>query len=302
MKLFYRVIYSPSINYILRNINKLVQNLIPKIKLPPSGTITIRLNKNEILKFKTNQTDYVAFTIYWYGLHNYEYTYIFEKIIKNIKVFIDIGSNAGLYSLLAAKKSDNIKILAFDPTSAAFHYINENIRLNNFQNKITSFRYAMSDKTEILDFFEVKNNKYPYLKYNLGGSSSLINHPQYYNKISVKAYSFDDFIAQHPYNNLSIDFIKIDAEGAEPKIIRGMELTIKKYRPIIVSEILLNNVGEEIEAILKKYDYKFFLNKGRYLIPVNQIQKNIKNDEIFNYFLVHPSKMNLVEEFIKPQN
>jgi FkbM family methyltransferase len=269
------------------------------IQIPPSGVLNIKLFNNEIIKFKTNQSSFVGYTIFWHGVYNYEYTFIFEKIIKDIKVFIDIGANSGLYSLIAAKKSNQIKILAFDPTNAAHYFLNENIRLNNFTDKITSFKYAISNKTEILDFYEVKNKKYPFLKHNLGGSSSLINHPQLYNKISVMAFSFDDFLVEHSYLDLAIDFIKIDAEGAEPNIIRGMKSTIEKYKPIIVCEILLDDAGEEIENLFVEFGYQFFLSIGKDLIPVERIQKNISDDEIYNYFLVHPLKLNIVEEFIR---
>jgi len=298
MKLIYQIIYSPAINYILRNINKLVSGFVPKIKLPPSGIIKIKLADGETIRFKTNQTDFVAFCVYWKGLYTYEYTSIFEKMAKNVKGFVDIGSNGGLYSLIAAKKSDEIRILAFDPSNAANYFVNENIRLNKFSDKIKFFKYAMSDKTETLDFFEVKNKKYPYLKYNLGGSSSLINHPKLFNRISVQAFSFDNFLAENPKHNFEIDLIKIDAEGAEPNIIRGMTATIEKYKPIIICEILLDNVGGEIEKLFSDLGYLFFLNRGKDLIPVKQILKNESDDEIYNYFLVHPSKLDIVDEFI----
>lgn len=298
MKLIYQIIYSPAINYILRNINKLVSGLVPKIKLPPAGIIKIKLSGGETIKLKTNQTDFVAFWVYWKGLYTYEYTSIFEKIIGKVNGFIDIGSNGGLYSLIAAKKSENIKILAFDPSNAANYFVNENIRINGFSDKIRFFKIAMSDKTETLDFFEVKNRKYPYLKYNLGGSSSLINHPKLFNRISVLAYSFDNFLAENPKHNFEIDFIKIDAEGAEPNIIRGMKKTIEKYKPIIVCEILMDNVGSEIEKLFSDLGYLFFLNRGKDLNPVKQILKNESDEEIYNYFLVHPSKLGMVQEFV----
>lgn len=298
MKLIYKIIYSPAINFILRNINKLLRGVFTGVKIPPSGIIKIGLENNETIKFKTNQTDFVAFCVYWNGLYTYEYTWLFEKIAKKLRGFIDIGSNGGLYSLIAAKKSDEIKILAFDPTSAANYFFNENVRLNNFSDKIKFFNYAISDKSETLDFFEVKNRKYPYLKYNLGGSSSLVNHPQLFNTVSVQAVSFDSFLDENPAHQFEIDFIKIDAEGAEPNIIRGMKSTIEKFKPIIVCEILLDNVGDEIEKLFVEFGYQFYLNKSKVLIPVERILKNESDDEIYNYFLVHPSKLNIVEEFI----
>jgi len=296
MKFFYKIIYNPLINCVLRNINKLLA-FIP-VKLPPSGIIKIKLHDNITIKFKTNQSSFVGYQIFWYGIYNYEYTEIFEKIIKKIRVFVDIGSNSGVYSIMAAKLSENIKILAFDPTNAANYYLNENIRINDLSNKILSYQYALSDKTEMLDFFEVKNRKYPFLKYNLGGASSLINQPDNYNRISVQAFSFDNFIQVHSYEDLIIDLIKIDAEGAEPQIIKGMISTIKKSYPIIICEILMDEVGEEIERLFFDLGYKFFLHDNLHLVSVNKIQKNEKDDTVYNYFLVPPSKLNLLEEFI----
>ncbi len=299
MELIYRIIYAPFINYFLRNINRLLKNVFPNVKLPPSGIINISLNNHEKIKIKTNQTDFVAFWIYWKGLYSYEYTSIFEKIAGKIRGFVDIGANGGLYSLIAAKKSGNIKILAFDPSTAANHFVNENIRLNHFSDKIRFFNYAISDKNQVLDFYEVKNRKYPYLKYNLGGSSSLINHPELFKKVAVQAYSFDHFLKKHSLTDFEPDFIKIDAEGAEPDIISGMKTTIEKFKPIIVCEILLDNVGVEIEKAFIEFGYNFYLSEGEKLIPVERILKNVSDDKIYNYFLVHPSKQHIINDFIQ---
>lgn len=298
MKLVYQTIYNPFINYILRNINWSLRRVFPKLKLSPSGVIKVRLSNKESIKFKTNQTDFVAFCIFWNGLYNYEYLYIFEKLGPKLRGFVDIGSNAGIYSLIAAKVSTNIKILSFDPTVAANYYMSMNIELNDFSNKIKFFNYAISDKNEKLDFFEVKSSKYSYLKYNLGGSSSLVNYPKLFNTISVQAYSLDNFLDHNLNQQIEIDFIKIDAEGAEPNIIKGMKNTIEKFKPIIVCEILFESIGKEIEELLKSYQYEFYLNKLHNLIPAKEIKQNDSNHEIFNYFLVHPTKKYLIQEFI----
>jgi FkbM family methyltransferase len=297
MVLFYKIIYSSVINLILRTLNKFLIKVVDVVKLPPSGTLTIKVNGGKRLKFKTNQTDFVGFSIFWDGIYNYEFVYLFEKISKKLNGFIDIGSNAGLYSLIAALSSDKVKILSFDPTEAANFYITENIRINQIENRIHVCQLALSDKTEILDFFEVKNPKYPYLKYNLGGSSSLVNHPKEYTIVPVQAYSFDEFIQENPQFNFQIDFIKIDAEGAEPAILSGMKHTIDSQKPIIVCEILSASVGYQIEKFFQSLGYRFFLNKGRNLIPISAIKENTNGSRVYNYFLVHPTKMELILEF-----
>jgi FkbM family methyltransferase len=188
-------------------------------------------------------------------------------------------------------------VLAFDPTPAANYFLNKNILLNHLSEKITAFQYALSDKTGEAEFFEVKNKKYPYLKYNLGGSSSLFNLPGDYNKITVKSFSFDDFIKLHSLENVPIDFIKIDAEGAEPFIIQGMPSTIRSYLPIIVCEILPGEIDNKLEELFLNLDYEFFMVWNNKLIPVKTLHDG-RDEIIRNCFFVHPSKFHLIEEYI----
>ena len=299
MKLIYKFIYSPYINPSLRTVNRWLRNLMPGVKLPPAGKMKIPLKDGQTLRFKTNQTDYVAFCIYWNGLYNYEYTWLFEQLVTQLDGFMDIGANGGLYSLIAAKKAGDIRIIAFDPTPAANYFVNENIRINYLEGRIRFFNFAVSDTYETLEFFEVKNPKYPWLKYNLGGASSLVNRPQRFNRIEVQAVSIDRFLDEHPDLRFKMDLVKIDAEGAEPAIIRGMQKTIEKYRPIIICEILGDAVGNQLESFFRDSGYTFYLNRTKNLIPVESILKNESDDEIYNYFLVHPSKLPLIEPFIQ---
>ena len=52
-----------------------------------------------------------------------------------------------------------------------------------------------------------------------------------------------------------IDFIKIDIEGHESLALRGMENTLKKYKPTIFIEIFPDNY-EKVKAILEEYNYE----------------------------------------------
>jgi len=62
-------------------------------------------------------------------------------------------------------------------------------------------------------------------------------------------------------NGRGVDFLKIDVEGAELMVLRGMTETLKRLRPIIVLELvpdLLANLGtsmEEVIAFLSSFSY-----------------------------------------------
>ena len=53
---------------------------------------------------------------------------------KNKFLFIDIGANQGLYSIIAAKNKKNIKSYAFEPVKKTYNLLRENIKINNINN------------------------------------------------------------------------------------------------------------------------------------------------------------------------
>ena len=109
----YRVIYHEKINYVLRNINYVLAPLFfNKLKIPPSGILNLKTDSG-ILKIKTNQTSYLTQLLFWKGYKSFEYSEIFENLIKDCQIFLDIGSNIGYYALIAAKSNPQIKTYAY---------------------------------------------------------------------------------------------------------------------------------------------------------------------------------------------
>ena len=298
MTLLFRIIYNPAINLILRSLNKALSFAFPKVKLPPSGTITLKLKNNKSFKFCTNQTDPVGQKIFWNGVYGYEYIDIFEDVIANCKGFIDIGSNAGLYSMIAAKTSDNIKVIAFDPTNASSYYFRKNIAINHFESKVQFFQMAISDVKGEISFYEVRNKKYPFTKHNLGGAASAVNKPKEYEEVKVPSTPLLEFLQENKLNNFPIDFVKIDAEGVEPLILKGMDPIINEQKPIIVCEVLFDQNEEELENIFKKHQYKFYVHTGKKLKEVDSITRKIDND-VRNCFFVPEEKIELIKAHIE---
>lgn len=297
MTFVYRIIYQPGVNSVLRSLNKMLSFAFPKVKLPPSGKITLSLKDGSTFKFHTNQTDPVGQKIYWHGVYYYEYIDIFEDIIRQCGVFVDIGSNAGLYSMIAARVSDDMKVIAFDPTNASTHYFTKNIAANNFESKINFFQMAISDVKGMISFYEVRNKKYPFLKHNLGGAASAVNKPTEYEEVEVPSSPLMDVLKENNLDQLKIDFVKIDAEGVEPLIIKGMDQVIREDQPIIVCEILFGQIEEELDKVFAPYNYRFFYHTEKGLEEVESIARESDN-EVRNCFIVPESKMHLIQPHV----
>ena len=74
-----------------------------------------------------------------------------------------------------------------------------------------------------------------------------------------------------------IDLIKIDVNGFELEVVKGMLSQIKKDRPLMVIEN--NSELKKIDSLLKKYKYKKFYNKS------SKFEKH-KNQKVLDVFFI----------------
>ena len=293
MQFLYRIIYHPYINPILLGINKLF-SAITEFRLPPSGIINIQVREGVHFKMATNQTSYVTKLLYWKGPDSFEYTPIFEKLIPSCNAFIDIGANTGYYSLLAAASNPAIHVHAFEPAQGPLHYLRKNVFLNGLEKQISIHSTALSIESGEVKFYEVRNKKYSYLPYNLGGVGSL-NEDTSKTAYTVKTETLDQFVTEKSIS--VVDLIKIDTEGTENFILQGAEETIRQFHPIIICETLFDKIEDKLEAIMKSHGYLFFNHVSGKLKKVGTLIRR-KDDGVRDCFFVHPSKLHLIEKFI----
>ncbi|MDO8658009.1 MAG: FkbM family methyltransferase [Candidatus Levybacteria bacterium] len=194
------------------------------------------------------------------------------RVLNNNDVFVDIGANIGVYSLIAASKITKGKIFAFEPTKEMLKIFYENIHLNNFSEKIKVIEKAVSD-TNTPIHFTVSNisdtNHISYGKYDEK------------NSISVNSTTIDHFLK---INNIDhIDMLKIDVEGAELKVLKGAKKSLKEKRiSYILLEIntcskLFNSYTVESLEFLTKYDYIiYFFDKNNKMQKIDNF-KDLEN-------------------------
>ena len=156
-------------------------------------------------------------------------TKVFVDFLKPGMKVLDIGANIGYYSLLAADKIGKEGYLtSFEANPDLASLIFHNLHLNGFHNRSKVVNKAVYSHTTTLEF-----NIYE----NYMGSSSIWAdslHAAAFNdklrKIEVEAISLDEYFK----DNFRVDFIKIDAEGAEPHILKGASNVIINNPNIII--------------------------------------------------------------------
>lgn len=205
-----------------------------------------------------------------------------EKLFFDGQTFFDIGANIGWYSLNLAVSRIKSKFYCFEPIPKTFSSLNKNISLNSISN-IKTFNYGFSKSCGSFDFYYYKEGSGNASMKNL----SLRNDVE---KIECTVKTIDKFDEDY---SIPIDFIKCDVEGGELLVFQGGIYAIKKYFPIIFSEILRKwsiHFNYDPNAIFKTLEiigYKSFTSNGSHLIPFKEM-----NDETLetNFFFLHQEK------------
>lgn len=295
---FDKIVYSsPPINRALRNVNKALSGFT-SFRLRPFGVMKVRY-KAISFNMCTNETSYVTKQLFWNGAKNFEYTPIFEQLIRKCASFIDIGANTGYYSLLAAKANAAIIVHAFEPASGPYHFLRKNIDINNLRDRVFCHELALSNKKGNVEFFEIINPADTFARYNLSGVGGLKKtHETQEQSIrkTVDAHTLDEYAITLRLK--SYDLIKIDTEGTENLVLEGCPDIIKTYKPIIICETLFNKIEAELERVMKSHGYLFFNHVRGALHRTDTLIRAIDND-VSDCFFVHPEKVFLIEEFVK---
>lgn len=87
--------------------------------------------------------DDATFRFYVQGDYGFFYA-DYLRAIKTRFVFVDIGANQGLYSLIAAQNSNCVKAISLEPVPSTFALLTDNILANRLAGKITPLRCGLS--------------------------------------------------------------------------------------------------------------------------------------------------------------
>jgi FkbM family methyltransferase len=300
MSLIYKIVYHPLINFLLRNLVKPLVKLFAA-KMPFSISGTLRINyQNTTFILKTNQTCAVTQNLFFYGADSYEFTPLFAHCIRQCKVFFDIGANIGYFTVLGKKLNPDISVYAFEPSHGPHCYLKMNVHKNNLEN-VQVIEKAVSNITGSTTFFDVINPKYPWVKYQLNGSSSLQNQ---FGAIKKARYPVDTITLQEFVNTHKpeyIDLIKLDTECTEHHILETGIPIIQKFKPVIISEVY-DVIEKDIERIIHSLQgYELFHYKNKELHSFqsfSEIQDNLNR----NFVFCHRDQLKIIQPFIKTGN
>jgi len=196
------------------------------------------------------------------------------ELSKTANVIVDVGANTGIYSLISKCINPNATVLAFEPVSRVYEKLITNIRLNNYD--ISAFKIALSDKTGEATIYDTEDEHTYSVTVNQNRNIESVKTIP----VTIQTFTLDDHIKK--FNLPGIDLIKIDVETHEPEVLQGYKEHLYLHKPVLLVEVLNDEVGEKIQEIVAPLNYLYFNiseEKG-----IRQVSRITQSDD-YNYLL-----------------
>jgi FkbM family methyltransferase len=161
------------------------------------------------------------------GLHEFNDMAFLLHFLRPEDVFFDVGANVGSYTLLASGVC-NAESIAIEPVKSTFDILNKNIGLNRLQGKVSAINAAVGAEKGTIAFTSDEDTGNHVITENESNTAGIINVP---------VITIDSLVI-----NAAPVLIKIDVEGFETEVLKGMEnaLNLPMVKAIIIE---LNGSG-----------------------------------------------------------
>jgi FkbM family methyltransferase len=178
------------------------------------------------------------------GTYERETQLAIDRLIAPGFICYDLGASVGYLSLLMARKAQHV--YSFEPAPHALAHFRGHIEANALEN-ITIVEKAVSDCERVVKF-GLTDNAY----------GSRIVESSSGNTLQMTTTTLDDFVASHP----PPDFIKIDVENEEGRVLEGARTLLRDKHPLICCELHSVEAAQHVQTILHEYGYKITTLSG----------------------------------------
>jgi FkbM family methyltransferase len=168
---------------------------------------------------------------------------IAELLRQREGAFIDIGVNVGqtLCKLLATGQKR--RYIGFEPQIACCFYVDQFIRNNGIADAHV-IPVALGEEPGVLELFADNDDVDESASFDATGFRATMSATR---KVLVPVLRGDIAIAQLRLDKIAV--LKIDVEGAELDVLRGLPDTLQLWKPPVMFEVLPNFFGAERKPI-----------------------------------------------------
>lgn len=220
---------------------------------------------------------------------------LYREVLSESSNVIEVGTHIGSHTVPISKICSEGKIVTYEAQRVMHAMLSANLMLNCRTNVIAKHACGWNENT-VLELETCNyDDSWNYGNFSVEKGYSFEN--QFAGETSkdfVPAYRIDDdpHVAVLP----TVDFIKLDAEGAELRVLEGAMATIRKHKPVVYVEAVDLGIPKAVREVLEPLGYKgywFFSLRGRpdsFFGPVNYRDKRSTRMEENSVFVHESSK------------
>jgi FkbM family methyltransferase len=278
----------------------LVKIFVKYVGLPDKDLIwdILLINKKKIKTciIKDNvKTAEFALSYRWHSPALNFTEYVLNSYYDKTLLWVDVGSNLGLRSLLAL--SERKKVFFIEPNKELNVINRERCELNNFLN-YTFFELGASDKQGEVQFFIDKTS------YNSSVEADAFEKGDITRTELIGIDTLDNLPGLQTSDSMNI-CIKIDVEGHELNVLNGAKAVIGRFSPTMIIEV--NEKGKHFGQFLElmtSLDYEVFeigrFGNKKYFRKVRSESLHLNDKLKFNDFLTVKDKslVRVIEKYL----
>jgi len=178
-----------------------------------------------------------------------------KRALKPGDLFVDVGANIGVYSILAGESG--CEVLSFEPDHSNFLELLRNVHLNELSNSITCFQEVLADSVRPVRFLTEQDSL----------SRIVLNSNATEEYKTIMATTLDSRVESQ------IRGMKIDVEGAEMLVLSGATQLLKNQAIDIIQ--LEWNVTSRNNFSTDRSEISTFLNSLGYELRVANNSGNL---------------------------
>ncbi|NBM17487.1 FkbM family methyltransferase [Streptomyces sp. GC420] len=197
-------------------------------------------------RFAVETQDLIQRYIYLFGVWEPHMTHWLRRRLRPGDAFVDVGANIGYYSVLASQLVGHEGRVVAIEASPQFHQrLRQNARLNACDN-VRAVNTAVSGSREMLTFVLASSK-------NMGANSIVPYDGPAESTFEIEALPLAEVLSAEEIETARV--IKIDVEGAEGGVVRGLAPVLDRLRPdaeitVEVTPDRMRQLGESVEELL----------------------------------------------------